>query len=102
MTMDEFAWSESDAVLYLGLAMSAGGIMALGTFAVIGRLAQRYDERKLLIFLGILPMMAGRALMMPWPSGPDIKMASEKVDTTTVSTTSIDGGLLMMIAHDYM
>ncbi len=91
MTMDEFAWSESDAVLYLGIAMSAGGVMALCTFVAIGRLAQRFDERKLLILCGIIPMMIGRALMMPWPNGPDIKMADHSEDTTTVTPATQAG-----------
>jgi len=51
MTMDEFGWSEPDAVLYLGVAMSCGGVIALCTFLMVSRLAMRYDERMLLIVI---------------------------------------------------
>ncbi len=88
MTMDEFAWTEADAVLYLGIAMTCGGALSLAMFIAIGRLAKIYDERKLIIVCGIIPMMIGRALMMPWPSGPDIKyIEDDEDDTTTLATT---------------
>lgn len=41
MTMDEFAWSETDAVLYLGIAMTAGGALALAAFIAVGKLTQK-------------------------------------------------------------
>ncbi len=45
----------------------------------------RYDERKLLIICGILPMILARALTLPWPGGPDIQMAEEETTTTTLA-----------------
>jgi len=68
MIMDEFGWSEPDAVLYLGVAMTCGGVIALCMFFTVAKLAQRFDERMLLIICGIIPMMIGRILMLPWPS----------------------------------
>ncbi len=42
LTMDQFGWTESEAVMYLGISMACGGLLSLGTFVSIGRLAQRW------------------------------------------------------------
>ena len=42
MCLDEFGWTDSEAVLYLGIAMTVGGIIAMGCFLSVGPLAKRY------------------------------------------------------------
>ena len=46
------------------VTMGAGGLGVL-VFGMIGPLSKRFDERWLLVVLGILPMLVGRALMFP-------------------------------------
>ena len=72
--MDQFAWSRQEAVKYLGINMACGALVGVTTFAVIGPLAKRFDDRKLLIFCGLIPLIIGKAIMLPMGSEyPQIK-----------------------------
>jgi hypothetical protein len=41
MVMDEYAWSESETVLYLGLIMTGGGAISMVSFLTVGVLSKR-------------------------------------------------------------
>ena len=47
------------------ITMGAGGLGVL-VFSMIGPLSKRFDERLLLLGLGILPMILGRSIMFPF------------------------------------
>ena len=47
------------------ITMGAGGLGVL-VFSMIGPLSKRFDERLLLLGLGILPMIIGRSIMFPF------------------------------------
>ncbi len=65
MAIDQWGWSEEDAILYLGITMVCGGILSGLCFAMIGPLSKMFDERLLLLFAGIVPMIIGRIIMFP-------------------------------------
>ena len=65
---DNFGWSNKDAILYLGITLASGGVLSLFCFGSIGPLSRRLDERLLLIFVGILPLIISRLFMMPMGS----------------------------------
>lgn len=67
--MDQFAWSKTESLYYLGLLMSIGGVIACITFAMIGPICKRIAERKLMLWGGFLFMVIGRLFCIPW--GPD-------------------------------
>ena len=75
--MDEFGWTESDAIKYMGIALA--GVAALGvvSYATVGKLCQWIDERLVLIFVGIIPMTIGRLLLMPLPGADHPEVALE-------------------------
>ena len=39
--LDQFGWSESEAILYLGILMTVGGVISVFTFGAVGPLAKR-------------------------------------------------------------
>ena len=63
--MDMWAWTRQEAVLYLGINMACGALVGVTCFALIGPLARRFDDRKLLIFLGLIPLLIGKIIMLP-------------------------------------
>lgn len=69
LTMDQFAWSKTESLYYLGLLMSVGGVIACVTFAMIGPICKRFAERKVMLWAGFLFMLVGRIFCIPW--GPD-------------------------------
>ncbi|XP_015174323.1 PREDICTED: major facilitator superfamily domain-containing protein 8 [Polistes dominula] len=69
LTMDQFAWSKTESLYYLGLLMSIGGVIACITFAMIGPICKKIAERKLMLWGGFLFMVIGRLFCIPW--GPD-------------------------------
>jgi ceroid-lipofuscinosis MFS transporter 7 len=68
MAIDQWGWSEEDTLLYLGIILASGGVLSGFCFGSIGPLSKRFDERLLLIFGGIAPMILARLLMMPMGS----------------------------------
>ena len=63
--MDMWAWSREETIRYLGITMTVGGVVGASCFGSIGPLAKRIDERNLLIFCGLLPMVIARLIMIP-------------------------------------
>ena len=63
--MDQWAWTRQEAVQYLGITMAIGGLIGAASFASIGPLARRYDERKLLVFCGLIPLIIGKLIYFP-------------------------------------
>ena len=79
--MDQWAWTRQEAVRYLGIQMACGALVGVTCFGLIGPLAKRFDDRKLLIFVGLIPLIIGKAIMIPMgsqypkyidPNGEDI------------------------------
>ncbi len=65
--MDQFGWSESEAILYMGILLASGGFITVFCFWAVGPASRRFGERKLMILAGIIPMIIGRAIMFPFP-----------------------------------
>lgn len=68
--MDQFAWSKTEALYYMGILMSVGAIIACVTFVGIGPLCKRFQERQVLLWGGFFLMVIGRALYIPWGDEP--------------------------------
>ncbi|XP_075226310.1 CLN7/MFS domain-containing 8 isoform X2 [Lycorma delicatula] len=66
LSMDQFAWSKSEAVKYMGLLLSVGSLFACLTFAVIGPLCKRFNDARVLQWGGFLLMVVGRSLYIPY------------------------------------
>lgn len=69
LTMDQFAWNKSEAMYYMGILMSIGGILAIICFAMINPLCRWFPENKVMIWGGFLFMLLGRAVYIPWGDG---------------------------------
>ncbi|XP_061387994.1 major facilitator superfamily domain-containing protein 8 [Musca vetustissima] len=70
LTMDQFAWSNEQALHYMGILMSVGAIVALITFLAINPLCKIFPENQVLIWGGFSLMVLGRVLYIPWGDGP--------------------------------
>lgn len=67
--MDMFAWSNDQALYYMGVFMAIAALISLGTFLCIDVLCKLFQERFVLIWGGFSLMVLGRLLYLPW--GPD-------------------------------
>ena len=89
LAIHQWGWSQEDALAYLGVIMAVGGVLSGLCFATIGPLAKIFDERVLLLFAGITPMIIGRVIMFPMGSEypliyePDPDWGFLENDTTT-------------------
>lgn len=77
MCMDQFAWTEEETVLKFGVLIACTGVMCVILYASVGPLSKRFDERKILIFGGILFMFLGRTLILPIPGFDHPPLASQ-------------------------
>jgi MFS family permease len=75
--MDQFGWTEEETVLYFGILISSTGVMCVFLFAIVGPLSKRFDERKLLIFIGISTMFLGRLVVFPIPGNDPPPIAND-------------------------
>ena len=60
LAIDQWGWTEENAILYLGIIMVIGGVLSGVCYACLGPLANKYDERLLLLLAGLIPMIIGR------------------------------------------
>lgn len=89
LLMDQYAWTENKAMIVVGIMMSAGAVISIGMFTGGAYLAKKYDERKVLLVIGMVPIVIGTFLLIPF-GHKSIKM-QECVDlneTTPVPTTT--------------
>ena len=48
--LDLFGWTESETVLYLGIAMSGGGTLMMIGFLLVGKMSRRFVLSEFLFF----------------------------------------------------
>lgn len=77
MCMDQFGWTEEETVLKFGILLGALGFVSIFLFASVGPLCRKFDERKILIFLGIFFMFLGRLFVFPIPGWDLPPLASD-------------------------
>ncbi|XP_053953843.1 major facilitator superfamily domain-containing protein 8 [Anastrepha ludens] len=92
LTMDQFAWSNHDALYYMGILMSVGAIVALVTFVAINPLCKIFPEHYVLIWGGFSLMVLGRVLYIPWGDGPPITAEVYNVTIPLTGNATIDLG----------
>lgn len=64
--MDQFAWTKSEALYYVGVLMSVGAFIACIAFCLISPLSKRYKESNVVIWGGFFLMVVGRLIFMPY------------------------------------
>ena len=91
LAIHQWGWSQEDALAYLGIIMAVGGVLSGLCFATIGPLAKIFDERALLLFAGITPMIIGRVIMFPmgseYPAIYDWNFLNNTANNTTEPET---------------
>ncbi|KAF6204930.1 hypothetical protein GE061_019095 [Apolygus lucorum] len=70
VTMDQFAWSNKQALSYLGVLLSVGGLMACVVSAFIDKICKRFGEVRVLLYGGFLLMVLGRVSCIPFGTDP--------------------------------
>ncbi|XP_037047461.1 major facilitator superfamily domain-containing protein 8 [Bradysia coprophila] len=66
LTMDQFAWTKTEALRNMGILMSVGAVIACVTFVAIDPLCKRFDERSVLLWGGFFLMAIGRLVYIPY------------------------------------
>uniref|UniRef100_A0A6P7GDR8 LOW QUALITY PROTEIN: major facilitator superfamily domain-containing protein 8 n=1 Tax=Diabrotica virgifera virgifera TaxID=50390 RepID=A0A6P7GDR8_DIAVI len=88
LTMDQFAWSKSESLWYMGILMSVGAVVAIMTFASIALLSRRFSEIKNMIWFGFFLMVLGRFSMIPFSGDtPKIYDSNFKLELSSYCDT---------------
>jgi MFS transporter, ceroid-lipofuscinosis neuronal protein 7 len=66
LTMEQFAWTKSEALANMAYVMGAGGIIACVTFVAISPLCKKFKENYVLIIGGFFLMVLGRLAHIPY------------------------------------
>ncbi|XP_068240919.1 major facilitator superfamily domain-containing protein 8-like [Palaemon carinicauda] len=83
---DEYGWSDDMALIIVGISLAVAGIWAVAMFTISGYLCRKYDERKVLLFIGFPLLIVGSFLFLPWGSATMPMKCPD--NTTTISSTA--------------
>ncbi|XP_013386256.1 major facilitator superfamily domain-containing protein 8 isoform X5 [Lingula anatina] len=93
LTMDEYAWTEEQASLYVGITLAVAGIIAIVVFILIKILSRKLNERFILIG-GFIFVLAGFIVYLPWgPARPDVEIA-KLTNSSSASVTDMSGMIM--------
>lgn len=88
LTMDMFAWTRKEAVLYNGIIICCIGFESILVFLVVKLASQRFGDRPVL-FAGLIIIFYGFFILLPWGNTyPKIKWA-DVTNNTLVSQKAI-------------
>lgn len=68
LTMDQYAWTKKEALENMAYIMTAGGVIACGTFLAISPLCKYFKENDVLMYGGFFLMVLGRITHIPYGS----------------------------------
>ncbi|XP_077983694.1 major facilitator superfamily domain-containing protein 8-like isoform X2 [Glandiceps talaboti] len=92
LTMAMYAWTREEAVLYSGIILGVGAILAVVMFFITKFLSKRYDERNVLL-LGVSLLLSGFIFQIPMPWTSDYPPRPEyHVNTTNLDLNTTDCG----------
>lgn len=81
MTMDMFAWTRKEAVLYNGIIICCIGFESILVFFVVKLASQRFGDRPVLL-IGLIIIFYGFFVLLPWGNTyPKIQWADVKNNT---------------------
>lgn len=66
LTMEQFAWTKTEALKNMAIIMTVGGVIACVTFLLISPLCKKFREGQVLIIGGFLLMVLGRLVHIPY------------------------------------
>ena len=82
LAMQQLQWTESEAIMNLGIIMSCGAVASLLCYGSVPPLTRKFDERKVYLIMGLLPMFLARIIMLPIPNEPTPQMLYSELNTT--------------------
>uniref|UniRef100_A0A4X2KLM8 Major facilitator superfamily domain containing 8 n=1 Tax=Vombatus ursinus TaxID=29139 RepID=A0A4X2KLM8_VOMUR len=92
LTMDMYAWTREQAVLYNGIILAALGVEAVIVFMGIRVLSKKVGERVLLLG-GLIIVLFGFFILLPW-GNQFPKIQWEDLHNTSISNKSSGGRVL--------
>ncbi|XP_042862664.1 major facilitator superfamily domain-containing protein 8-like [Penaeus japonicus] len=67
MCIDLYAWTDEKAITVVGIGLSIAGALSVIMFAMTSFLTRKFDERKVFIFIGLVPLTV--AMLIHFPMG---------------------------------
>ena len=88
--MDNFGWTEQGTVMQFGIIMAINGLLYFLFASSVGLVSNQYDERKLMIGLGIFGYILSSVVVLPIPGmpPPHLKSNNSAASTSTTEMTS--------------
>lgn len=80
LTMDQYAWTKTEALQNIAYIMTIGGVIACVTFLSVNPLCKKFKENDVLIYGGFLLMVLGRLVHIPYRNElPKLGYAKERL-----------------------
>lgn len=77
LTMEQFAWTKTQALKNMAIIMTVGGFIACATFLLINPMCKKFKESNVLIVGGFVLMVLGRLVHIPYGS-ESLKLAVDR------------------------
>uniref|UniRef100_A0A2P2I225 Major facilitator superfamily domain-containing protein 8-like n=1 Tax=Hirondellea gigas TaxID=1518452 RepID=A0A2P2I225_9CRUS len=101
MGKDLYGWSSEFAIKAVGIGLSVIGVLAFFMFFVCTVLCKKFDERKVYMFVGILPLIIAMSIHFPMGHNyPLMQNCSQSVNNASYVTTSTATTSLFLTATD--
>ncbi|KAB7501034.1 hypothetical protein Anas_00498 [Armadillidium nasatum] len=62
---DQYAWGNDKAIIVVGVLTVCTGFVAIGMVFILKKFLYKYDDRKIVLFLGLVPILLGTFFYMP-------------------------------------
>ncbi|XP_065584785.1 major facilitator superfamily domain-containing protein 8-like isoform X2 [Artemia franciscana] len=82
MAIDNFAWTEEEAVAKVGIMLFVGGIISSVCFLFAGPIARKIGERNVMIVCGFIPLIAAGFAYFPYSGPPPVERGNNGSNVT--------------------
>lgn len=86
LTEDQYGIPDDQAVFYVSIVISGTGLLSIIYLMIVTRVTKNFDSRKVMIFIGFVPVVAGMFLHYPMGTRPIVvaNCSSEVVHDTSL------------------
>jgi len=93
--LQQFGWTQSDTVIYFGIMIGVNGLFSFGYYFLISYLsAKGFQDRNLMIYVGVICLIIGRIVMFPIPGLPLPPPITKNANDSNVSVITANTKLL--------
>lgn len=94
LVTDQYGLEDEKGVFYVSIALSTAGFLSIFIFLFASKITKKYDERKIMIILGFIPVVIG--VFLHYPMGNTDIVTSNCTQAVTTESTVSEANLIYL------